>query len=81
MSEINWKQKLSSRKLWAMLGTQVTAILTAFNAGDSVIMQVSAVIASVGGFVVYILGEASVDKSRQIPIEYGELLIEGDENE
>ena len=64
-----------------MLGTQMTAILTAFNAGDSVIMQVSAVIASVGGFMVYILGEASVDKSRITPIEFGESLTESDENE
>lgn len=64
MNKINWKQKLSSRKFWAMLGGQVTSILTAFNAGDNVIMQVGAVIASIGIFAVYILSEAIVDSKR-----------------
>lgn len=62
---IKWKQKLSSRKFWAMLGGQVTAILTAFNASESVILQAGAVIGSLGIFVVYMLAEAYVDGKRQ----------------
>jgi carbonic anhydrase/acetyltransferase-like protein (isoleucine patch superfamily) len=68
--KIDWKQKLSSRKFWAMLVGQITAILAACNAGENVILQVSAVIASVGTLVVYILAETSVDKNRT------EMLIE-----
>lgn len=63
--KIDWKQKLSSRKFWAMLGGQITAILTALNASESVVLQVSAVIASIGMLVVYILAEAYVDSKRE----------------
>ena len=65
MMKTNWKTKLSSRKFWAMLGGQITAILTAFNAGESVMLQISAVIASIGMFAVYILSEAHVDGKRE----------------
>lgn len=58
------KQKLSSRKFWAMLGGQITALLTALNASDSVILQVGAVIGSIGVFIVYMLSEAHVDGKR-----------------
>ena len=62
---IDWKSKLSSRKFWAMLGGQITAILTAFNAGESVILQMSAVIGSLGMFAVYMLAEAHIDSKRE----------------
>lgn len=59
--KINWRQKLSSRKFWAMLGGQVTALLAALNADESVILQAGAVIGSLGIFAVYMLAEASTD--------------------
>ena len=64
MDKINWKQKLSSRRFWSMLGGQVTAILAAVNADESVVIQVAAIIASVGIFAVYMLSESKVDKAR-----------------
>ena len=62
--KIDWKRKLSSRKFWAMLGGQATAMLTVFNVSDSVILQVTAVIGSLGIFAVYMLAEAYVDGKR-----------------
>jgi hypothetical protein len=62
--KINWKQKLSSRKFWAMLGGQIAAILTAIGAGENQVMRVVAVVASIGTIVVYMMAEAKTDAAR-----------------
>lgn len=61
---IDWKRKLSSRKFWALIGGQITAVLTAFNASQNTVLQVAAVVGSLGMFAVYMLAEASVDAKR-----------------
>lgn len=58
---INWKQKLSSRKLWTLIITLVTNILVLFAVPAEMIVQVCAVISSAGVAVAYIMGEATVD--------------------
>ncbi len=63
--KINWKQKLSSRKFWAALIGYVTGVLAAFNFGENVIAQVTAVVAGVGALVAYLLAEAHVDAKRE----------------
>ena len=72
-NKINWKQKLSSRKFWAMLGGQVTAVLTAFNANESLVLQITAIIGSFGMFAVYMLAESAADKGRGGMIEVEEI--------
>jgi hypothetical protein len=62
--KINWKQKLSSRKFWAAVAAWVTSLLTAFGLTDSLIAEVSLVIAGIGSLAVYMLAEAITDKSR-----------------
>lgn len=62
--KINWKQKLSSRKFWALLAGFISSLLLAFNLGENEIAQVTAVITAFGSIAVYILAEASVDKER-----------------
>ena len=61
---INWKQKLSSRKFWAAVAGFVSALLVAFRASESTIAQVSAIITAGGVLVAYILGESMVDANR-----------------
>lgn len=61
---INWKQKLSSRKFWAAAAGFVSALLVAFRASESTIAQVSAIITAGGVLVAYILGESMVDANR-----------------
>lgn len=65
MKNINWKQKLSSRKFWAAVVGFVTALLVAFRADNSTIEQVSAVITAGGVLIAYIIGEAVVDANRE----------------
>lgn len=62
---INWKQKLSSRKFWAAAAGFVSALLVAFRASESTIAQVSAIITAGGVLVAYILGESMVDANRE----------------
>lgn len=61
---INWKQKLSSRKFWAAVVGFVSAILIAFNFSELTVQQVTAVITAGGVLVAYILGESYVDANR-----------------
>ncbi len=58
---INWKQKLSSRKFWAAVVTFVTTVLVAFGVPDITVEQVAAVITAGAAMIAYIIGEGLVD--------------------
>lgn len=60
-----WKQKLSSRKLWAAVGAWATSLLTAFNVSESVTVRVALIISGIGALIVYILAETRVDEARE----------------
>ena len=62
--KINWKQKLTSRKMWAAVITFITSILVAFGVPDLTIEQVSAVIMGGATMIAYIIGEGLVDSAR-----------------
>lgn len=61
---INWKQKLTSRKFWAAVVTFVTTILVAFGVPDITVEQVVAVITAGSAMIAYIIGEGLVDAAR-----------------
>ena len=62
--EINWKQKLTSRKFWAAVIGFVTAMLVAFGVDDLTTQQVVAVIGAASTLIAYIIGEGMVDAER-----------------
>ncbi len=62
--QVNWKQKLTSRKFWAAVVTFVTAVLVAFGVPNLTIEQVTAVITAGAGMIAYIIGEGLVDAAR-----------------
>ena len=64
MNNINWKQKLSSRKLWAALVGVVVGVAMAFGMDESEWTEVAGIITSLGSVVAYIFGEAKVDAAR-----------------
>lgn len=72
MNEINWKQKLTSRKLWVALVGFITALLVAFNLEEADIAQVAAVIMAFGTLISYILAEGWIDAKR----EEGDIIVE-----
>ena len=61
---INWKQKLTSRKFWAAIIGFITAMLVAFGVNDLTIEQVVALIIAASTLIAYIIGEGMVDVAR-----------------
>lgn len=62
---INWKQKLSSRKLWAAVVGVIVGLAAAFGIEENDYAQIVGVVGSVVSAVGYIFGEASVDAARE----------------
>ena len=63
MEKINWKQKLSSRKFWALLAGLVVAIVVMVHAptDDSLIIGAGFAVADV---LAYLFAEGSIDAAR-----------------
>jgi len=64
MYNINWAQKLGSRKFWAMVAGLVMSACVLANADGETTQQVVALVVAFGNIAVYILAEAAVDKAR-----------------
>ena len=65
MNQVNWKQKLTSRKLWAAVVGVIVGLAAAFGIEENDYAQVVGVVGSVVSVVSYIFGEASVDAARK----------------
>ena len=65
MNQVNWKQKLTSRKLWAAVVGVVVGLAAAFGIEENEYAQIVGVVGSVVSVVSYIFGEASVDAARK----------------
>lgn len=61
---INWKQKLSSRKLWAAVAGIVAGLAMVFGLDENTITTVSGAVVSAASVVAYILAESKVDTAR-----------------
>ena len=61
MSKIDWKRKLSSRKLWAAVAGIVTGLAMVFGLDEGTISSVAGAVVSVASIVAYIAAEAKVD--------------------
>ena len=58
---IDWKRKLTSRKLWIWVAELVAGLVLAFNGGENVAQTVSGVIMSLASVIGYTIGEGLVD--------------------
>ena len=61
MTKIDWKQKLSSRKLWATVVGIVTGLAMIFGLDENTISTVAGAVVSVASVVAYIMAEGRVD--------------------
>lgn len=61
MNKIDWKRKLSSRKLWAAVVGVVTGLAMVFGLDESTISTVAGAVVSAASVVAYIMGEAKAD--------------------
>ena len=62
---INWKNKLTSRKFWVAVVGFVTAILVGFGFTESEVTQVTSIIMAGATLIAYIIGEGLVDSNRE----------------
>jgi len=61
MTKIDWKRKLSSRKLWAAIAGIVTGLAMVFGLDENTISTVAGAVVSVASVVAYIMAEGKVD--------------------
>lgn len=61
MDKIDWKRKLSSRKLWAAAVGIVTGLAMVFGLDEGTISSVAGAVVSVASVVSYIIAEGKVD--------------------
>ena len=61
MNKIDWKRKLSSRKLWAAVSGIVTGLAMVFGLDEGTISSVAGAVVSVVSVVAYITTEGKVD--------------------
>jgi hypothetical protein len=58
---IDWKTKLTSRKLWVAVTEFVSMLMVAFGYAEDTVTQVAALIMAGAGLVAYIVAEGLVD--------------------
>lgn len=61
----NWKQKLTSRKLWAAIAGFVLSIMVIYGADSQQQERVTGLITATGVLISYIVGEGLVDKENK----------------
>lgn len=65
MTKIDWKRKLTSRKLWIAVADFVGMLMMAFNVAEETVTQVTALILAGAGAVAYIIAEGLTDAAAQ----------------
>ncbi len=61
MTKVDWKRKLSSRKLWAAAAGIVAGLAIIFGLDENTISTVAGAVVSVASVVAYINAEGKVD--------------------
>ena len=63
IKEINWKRKLTSRKLWTAAASFVSMMIVATGGAENTATQVTALIMAGASVVAYIIGEGLTDSA------------------
>ena len=63
MKKIDWKRKLTSRKLWAATASFVSMLIVAMGGAENTATQVTALIMAGASVVAYIIGEGLTDSA------------------
>lgn len=59
--KIDWKRKLTSRKLWVAVADFVSMLMIAFGVAEETVTQVAALIMAGAGAVAYVIAEGLTD--------------------
>ncbi len=63
MKRIDWKRKLTSRKLWTAVGSFASMMILACGGTENTATQVTALIMAGASVVAYIIGEGLTDSA------------------
>lgn len=63
--KIDWKRKLTSRKLWLSIASFVSMMIVALGGAEHVATQVSALIMAGATVIGYVIGEGLADGSNK----------------
>lgn len=66
---IDWKAKLTSRKLWVAVSEFVGMLMVAFGVAEDTVTQVVALIMAGAGMLAYIIAEGLVDAKAAQTVE------------
>lgn len=61
---IDWKRKLTSRKMWLAIAEFISMLIIAIGKDESVATQVTALIMAGAGVIGYVIGEGLADSAR-----------------
>lgn len=61
---MDWKRKLTSRKLWVSIASFVSLLIVAFGMSEQSAAQMSAIIMAGATVIAYVVGEGLVDTAR-----------------
>lgn len=65
MEKIDWKRKLTSRKLWTAVASFVSMMILAIGGTDNTATQVTALIMAGASVIGYIIGEGLTDAANK----------------
>lgn len=65
MDKIDWKRKLTSRKLWLSVASFVAMLIIALNGDEGSAQQVSALIMAGATIIGYVIGEGLADSGNR----------------
>ena len=63
MDKIDWKRKLTSRKLWSAVASFASMLIVALKGTDELAVQITALIMGGAAIIAYIIGEGLTDAS------------------
>lgn len=64
MGQVDWRRKLSSRKLWAAAAGIIAGLAMVFGLDQGTISDVAGAVVSIASIVAYIITEGKVDAER-----------------
>lgn len=65
---MDWKRKLTSRKLWLAVAAFISGLITAFGGADSLATTISGCLLQFGAVVSYILAEGWIDANSAVTV-------------
>lgn len=77
--KINWKKKLTSRKLWISVVSFISNIMVAAGVSENTVTQVAAIIMAGASVIAYIIAEGLADANCSVNTKNTNLEVENDD--